>query len=79
MVLEILDEYNPEYWSYRHELYKEKNAKLASILECITGSLAGKHKIWTWMCPYALQLVQEIVAEEMEIEQKRDKTKQNYI
>ena len=31
------------------------------------------------MCPNVLQLVQEIVAEEMEIEQKRGKTKQNYI
>ncbi|KAF8811265.1 hypothetical protein BYT27DRAFT_7221623 [Phlegmacium glaucopus] len=67
MILEILDEYNPEYWSYRHELYKEKSSKLALILECITGSLAGKHKLWTWMCPHALQLVQEIVAEEMDV------------
>ena len=39
MVLEILDEFNPEYWSYRHELYKEKNSKLASILEGLIHGL----------------------------------------
>ena len=43
MVLEILDEYNPEYWSYRNELYKEKSSKLASILERITTNIAWKH------------------------------------
>jgi hypothetical protein len=70
MVLEILDEYNPEYWSYRHELYKEKSSKLALILERIAGSVPGKHKLWTWMRPHSLQLVQQIVEEEMDVVNK---------
>ena len=73
MILDILDKFNPEYWSYRNKIYKEKSMKLFSILEKITGSTAGKQKLWVWMRPHALQLVQDIVDEEMDAVNKENK------
>ena len=65
VVLEILDERNPEYSGYRNEFYKEGNQKMPKILDHILAAAAGKRKLWTWMRPYALVLVCEDIDKEM--------------
>ncbi|CAA7259354.1 unnamed protein product [Cyclocybe aegerita] len=54
LFVEILDEFKPEYFAYRSELYKGSNKKLDTILNHIAGAEAGKRKLWAWMRPHAL-------------------------
>jgi hypothetical protein len=44
LVLEILDEYKPEYSYYQTEFYKEGNEKLSKILDAIVSSGQGRSK-----------------------------------
>ncbi|PPQ70863.1 LOW QUALITY PROTEIN: hypothetical protein CVT26_014086 [Gymnopilus dilepis] len=71
LVLELLDEYNPEYSGYRTEFYKEENQKLFNILDLIFAQDAGRRKLCTWFKrSEALDIVCEIIGDEMDAVKK---------
>ena len=66
LLLEVLDESNPEYAKYRIELYKEKSTKLSRILDHIVATESGKRKLWSWIQPHALGVVCQVIDDEMD-------------
>jgi hypothetical protein len=72
LVLEILDDCNPEYTGYRVELYKDGNRKLPQILDSIIAVHTGRAKLLSWMRPHALELVCGVIDEEMDSVNKAD-------
>jgi hypothetical protein len=66
LILEVLNEHNPEYAGHRSELYKDKSTKLARILNSILATDSGKRKLWSWMQPHALNVVCEAIDGEMD-------------
>lgn len=73
VILEVLDEANPGYSSYRNELYKEGNRKLSTILDCILTTESGKQKLWSWMRPNALMCISDTIDTEMDSVAEKDR------
>jgi len=65
LILEVLDERNPDYAGHHSELYKDKSSKLPRILDLILVANSGKQKLWSWMRPHALEIVCKVIDEEM--------------
>lgn len=73
LVLEVLDEYKPQYKAYQVEFYKESNQKLSIILDRIAGNPTGRIKLSTWIKgPGGLGVVCEIISDEMDDVQKAE-------
>lgn len=74
LILEILNEDNPQYSYHRTEFYKVGNQKLFRILDVILASNPGKGKLKTWIRqPAALDLVCDVITEEMNVVQKAER------
>lgn len=67
LILDILNDSNPNYSQYRNELYKKENKKLGQIFDHICANAAGQVKFNELILPRAVELVCTTISDEMEI------------
>ncbi|KAF8957733.1 hypothetical protein BDZ97DRAFT_1669447 [Flammula alnicola] len=73
LVLDVLDESNPQFSAYRNEFYKAENRKLGQFLDLVLSSTAGKKKLNELILSHALELICEKVTTEMDVVQEAEK------
>ena len=66
LMLEVLDQKNPQYDGYRAELFKVNNTKLSKILDLIAAVNVGERKLRSLIRPLALEIVCEAIDKEMD-------------
>ena len=70
LLLEVLDEYKPQFGSYQTEFYKEQNQKMVRILDTVMANSNGEDKLRKWLLGTGLPLVCNSVSDEMDAIQK---------
>lgn len=66
LIIAILDDSNPQYSQYRHELYKKENRKLGQIFDHICSNPAGHIKFEESILSRAVDLVCATVSSEID-------------